>query len=192
MVYLVRHGETEWSKTGQHTGRTDLPLTPAGEENARELGKRLRVLQFDRVLTSPLTRARRTCELAGFGESAVVDDDLVEWNYGQFEGKRSQEILAAVPGWELFRDGCPGGESAADVSLRADRVVQRLRQAQAERILVFSSGHILRMIGVRWVGLNPLAGRSLLLSTASVSILGYNHNLNEPAIRLWNNTVSIH
>jgi len=137
-VYLARHGETAWSVSGQHTGVTDLPLTPRGEQNARMLGNRVRSLQFDKVLTSPLERARRTCELAGFG-AAEVDPDLVEWNYGQYEGLRTAEILAARPDWKLFRDGCPGGESPEQVGARADRVLSRVRAA-GPNVLIFSSG----------------------------------------------------
>ena len=187
VVYLARHGETAWSLTGQHTGLTDLPLTPRGEENARALGRRLAGLDFSRVLTSPLQRAARTCELAGFGPRAETDRDLVEWNYGQYEGLRSVEIRADRPDWDLFRDGCPGGESPNQVGERANRVVSRMR-AGGGNVLVFSSGHILRVIAARWLGLTPDAARYLLLNTASVSALGYEHNLREPVIRLWNDT----
>jgi probable phosphoglycerate mutase len=184
-VYLVRHGETAWSLTGQHTGLTDLPLTPRGEEAARALGERLRGLPFARVFTSPLQRARRTCELAGFGAVAIIDPDLVEWNYGAYEGLRSAEIHQRQPGWNLFRDGCPGGETAADVGARADRAISRWRAADGN-VLVFSSGHFLRVAAVRWLGLDPTAGRYFLLSTATLSILGYEHDRSEPAVRLWN------
>lgn len=187
VVYLARHGETAWSLTGQHTGLTDLPLTPRGEENARALGRRLAGLDFSRVFTSPLQRAARTCDLAGFGPRAEIDRDLVEWNYGQYEGLRSVEIRADRPDWDLFRDGCPGGESPNQVGDRADRVVSRMR-AGGGNVLVFSSGHILRVIAARWLGLTPDAARYLLLNTASVSTLGYEHNLREPVIRLWNDT----
>jgi broad specificity phosphatase PhoE len=185
VIYLARHGETAWTVSGQHTGLTDLPLTPAGERNARQLGQRLKGLSFAAVFTSPLQRAVRTCELAGFGSVAKVDPDLVEWNYGQFEGLRSAEILAKSPNWDLFRDGCPGGESPAQIGARADRVVQRIRALQAD-VILFSSGHFLRVLTARWLGLEPAGGRYLLLSTASLSILGYEHNLSEPVIRLWN------
>jgi len=185
VVYLARHGETAWTVSGQHTGLTDLPLTPAGEGNARQLGQRLKGLRFAAVFTSPLQRALRTCELAGFGPVAKVDPDLVEWNYGQFEGLRLAEILAKRPDWQLFRDGCPAGESPAQVGARADRVVERLRALQAD-VLLFSSGHFLRVLAARWLGLDPAGGRYLLLSTASLSILGYEHDLSEPVIRLWN------
>ena len=186
-VYLARHGETAWSLSGQHTGRTDLPLTERGERNARALGERLRGLTFARVFTSPLQRAARTCELAGFGSAAEIDPDLVEWDYGQYEGRRTAEIHAERPDWQLFRDGCPGGESPGQIGARADRVVGRMR-AVKDDVLVFSSGHFLRVLAARWLGLEAAGGRYLLLSTASLSALGYEHSLAEPAIRLWNET----
>src|SRR4249920_964559 len=145
IIYLARHGETAWSLTGQHTGLTDLPLTERGERNARQLGERLRVLTFARVYTSPLQRAHRTCELAGFGAVAEVDPDLVEWNYGQYEGRRGADIRAERPGWNLFRDGCPGGESPEQVSARAGRVVNRVRAIPGD-ILLFTSGHFIRVL----------------------------------------------
>jgi broad specificity phosphatase PhoE len=187
VIYLARHGETAWSLTGQHTGLTDLPLTERGEQNAKALGKRLLGLKFGKVFTSPLQRAARTCELAGFGPVAEVDRDLLEWNYGQYEGRRTAEIHAERPDWQLFRDGCPGGESPDQVAARADRVVTRVRALRAD-VLVFSSGHFLRVLAGRWLGLEPAAGRYLLLSTASLSALGYEHNLGQPVIRLWNDT----
>ena len=188
IIYLARHGETAWSLSGQHTGRTDLPLTANGERNAELLGARLKGFRVTKVLTSPLQRARRTCALAGFGAAAEVDADLMEWNYGQYEGRRSAEILAERPGWDLFRDGCPGGESPAEVGARADRVVARLRAAGGN-VLVFSSGHFLRVLAGRWVGMQALdGGRYLMLSTASLSALGYEHGVASPVIRLWNDT----
>jgi probable phosphoglycerate mutase len=187
VVYLARHGETAWSLSGQHTGLTDLPLTERGERNARSLGERLKALTFAKVFTSPLQRAARTCELAGFGGVAEVDPDLVEWNYGDFEGRRTAEIHKERPDWQLFRDGCPGGETPAQIGARADRVISRLRAVGGDA-LVFSSGHILRILTARWLGLEPGAGRYLLLSTAALSALGYEHNLSEPVIRLWNDT----
>jgi broad specificity phosphatase PhoE len=187
IVYLARHGETAWSLSGQHTGRTDLPLTDRGERNARALGERLRGLTFTKVFTSPLQRAARTCELAGFGRAAEIDPDLVEWDYGQYEGRRTVEIHAERPDWQLFRDGCPGGESPDQIGARADRVIARLRGVEGN-VLVFSSGHFLRVLGARWLNLEAAAGRYLLLSTASLSALGYEHNRAEPAIRLWNET----
>jgi broad specificity phosphatase PhoE len=187
MVYTVRHGETAWSLSGQHTGLTDLPLTKSGEGNARLLGERLRGVTFAKVLTSPLQRATRTCELAGFGAVAEIDRDLVEWNYGDYEGRLTIDIHRERPDWQLFRDGCPGGESPKDVGTRADRVVKRIREVDGEA-LVFSSGHFLRVFAARWLGLDAVAGQYFLLSTASVSILGYEHNRSEPAVRLWNDT----
>jgi len=185
VIYLARHGETAWTLSGQHTGLTDLPLTPAGERNARQLGQRLKGLRFAAVFSSRLQRAVRTCRLAGFGSMAKVDSDLVEWDYGQFDGLRSAEILAKYPNWDLFRDGCPGGESPTQIAGRADRVAKRLRALQAD-VLLFSSGHFLRVLAARWLGLDPVGGRYLLLSTASLSVLGYEHNLSQPVIRLWN------
>ena len=185
-VYLARHGETLWTTTGQHTGRTDIPLTERGEQNARRLGDRLQGLRFAQVLTSPLQRAKRTCELAGFGDGAVVDADLMEWDYGQYEGKRSADIRKERPDWYLFRDGCPGGEQADDVGRRADRVVARLRAAAGDALL-FAHGHFLRVLAARWLGLPAGDARFFLLGTAALSILGYEHNkLDEPAVRLWN------
>ena len=187
VVYLARHGETAWSLSGQHTGRTDLPLTERGEQQAHALGQRLRGASFVKAFTSPSQRARRTAELAGFGSLAETDPDLAEWDYGQYEGRRTAEILAERPGWFLFRDGCPGGETPDQVAARADRVVQRVR-AVPGNVLIFSSAHISRVLAARWLGLDAAAGRYLLLNTSSLSILGYEHNLAEPAIRLWNET----
>jgi broad specificity phosphatase PhoE len=187
VIYLARHGETAWSLSGQHTGLTDLPLTEQGERNARRLGERLNGLTFARVFTSPLQRAARTCELAGFRERAEVDHDLVEWNYGQYEGRRTAEIHASRPDWQLFRDGCPGGESPDEVGARADRVLGRLRTVQGD-VLLFSSGHFLRVLAARWLWLEPAGGRFFVLSTASLSALGYEHNLSQPVIRLWDDT----
>jgi broad specificity phosphatase PhoE len=187
LVHLARHGETEWSITGQHTGLTDLPLTARGERNARALGERLRGLEFARVFTSPLQRALRTCELAGFGPEAEVDCDMLEWNYGQYEGRLTSEILAERPDWQLFRDGCPGGELPRQLGVRADRVLSRLRAIRGD-VLLFSSGHFLRVLAARWLGLEPAAGRHFPLSTASLSALGYEHNPGPPAIWLWNDT----
>jgi broad specificity phosphatase PhoE len=187
VVYLARHGETAWSISGQHTGLTDLPLTEQGERNARRLADRLKGLNFAKVYTSPLQRAVRTCELAGFGARAEIDRDLLEWNYGEYEGRRTQDIHAERPDWQLFRDGCPGGESPQQIGARADRVVQRLREIQGN-VLIFSSGHILRVLSARWLGLEPAGGKYLLLSTASLSALSYEHNLSQPVIQLWNDT----
>jgi probable phosphoglycerate mutase len=186
VAYLARHGETAWTISGQHTGRTDLPLTEHGERQARALGERLHGSTFAKVLVSPLQRAMRTAELAGFGSSADVDPDLAEWDYGRYEGRRTAEILAERPGWSLFRDGCPGGEAAVDVGVRADRVIERVHAVRGNAVL-FSSGHILRVLAARWLGLEAAAGRYFLLGTTSLSILDHEHNnLDEPAIRLWN------
>jgi broad specificity phosphatase PhoE len=188
IIYLARHGETKWSLTGQHTGRTDLPLTENGERNALRLRERLSGLIFKNVFTSPLQRARRTCELAGFGSAAEIVSDLLEWNYGEYEGRTSVEIHSEFPDWQLFRDGCPGGETPEQVAARADRVVHLL-QTISGNVLLFSSGHFLRMLGARWCKVEPVIhARSLMLDTASVSMLGYEHNLSQPVIRLWNDT----
>jgi len=187
IIYLARHGETAWSLSGQHTGLTDLPLTERGERNARHLGERLGGLTFAEVLVSPLQRAVRTCELAGFGEAGVIDRDLLEWDYGDYEGRRTSETHKERPGWQLLRDGCPGGETPGQVAARADRVIARVR-AIPEDVLIFSSGHFLRVLAARWLGLEPAAGRYLMLSTASLSAVSYEHNLSQPAIRLWDDT----
>jgi broad specificity phosphatase PhoE len=188
VVYVVRHGETAWSLTGQHTGLTDLPLTERGELNARRLGERLKGLTFARVFTSPLQRAARTCELAGFGDMAEVDRNLLEWDYGQYEGRRTVEIRAERPDWQLFRDGCPGGEMPAQVAARADRVVSNVRAVKGD-VLLFSSGHFIRMLAARWIRLEATTDAvRLMLSTASLSALGYEKDLSEPVIRLWNET----
>jgi broad specificity phosphatase PhoE len=187
VVYLARHGETAWSLSGQHTGRTDLPLTERGERQARLVGERLRGLTFAKVLSSPSQRAVRTAELPGFHKAAEIVPDLAEWDYGQYEGRRTAEILAERPDWQLFRDGCPGGEFPEQVAARADRVIERVRTVNGN-VLMFSSAHILRVLAARWLGLEPAAGRYFVLSTASLSVLGYEHNLTEPVIRLWNET----
>lgn len=188
VIYLARHGETAWSLTGQHTGLTDLPLTERGERTARRLGERLGELTFAKVFTSPLQRARRTCELAGFGIVAEVDPDLVEWDYGEYEGRRGAEIRAERPDWQLFRDGCPGGESPAQVAARADRAMERVRAIEGN-VLLFSSGHFIRVLASRWLGLEPTVNsRMFMLSTASLSALGYEGSLARPVIRLWNET----
>ncbi|HXY34715.1 MAG TPA: histidine phosphatase family protein [Planctomycetaceae bacterium] len=188
VVYLARHGETAWSLSGQHTGLTDLPLTEQGEQTARRLGVRLRELSFTNVFTSPLQRARQTCAQAGYGDVAVVDPDLVEWDYGDYEGRRTNEIVAERPGWNLFRDGCPGGESPQQVAARADRVIGRLRALEGNALL-FSSGHFIRVLAARWLGLEPTSNsRYFSLSTASLSALGYERDLSRPVIQLWNET----
>jgi broad specificity phosphatase PhoE len=187
VVYLARHGETAWSAAGKHTGRTDLPLTERGEQNARRLGERLAGIRFAKVFTSPLQRAARTCALAGFGDVADIDLDLVEWDYGEYEGRTTAEIRVRRPDWQLFRDGCPGGESPQQVGARADRVVSRVRAVQDD-VLLFSSGHILRVLAARWLGVESAAGRFLLLDTSSLSALGYEHAFAQPVICLWNDT----
>jgi broad specificity phosphatase PhoE len=186
-IYLARHGETIWSLSGQHTGLTDLPLTTRGECNARRLGERLKGLELARVFTSPLQRARRTCDLAGFGSRAELDHDLMEWNYGDYEGLRTADIRAKRPDWEPFRNGFPGGESFEEIAARADRVVDRVRSIEGA-VLLFSSGHFLRVLAARWLGLETQGARYFLLGTASLSTLTYEHNLSEPAIGLWNDT----
>jgi len=187
VIYLARHGETAWSRNGRHTGVTDLPLTEQGERNAVQLRARLVGFVFTKVLTSPLQRAKRTCELAGFGDVAEVDPDVVEWNYGDYEGVRTADIHGKRPDWELFRDGCPNGESPAEIAARADRVVARAR-AITGNVLIFSSGHFLRVFAARWLGVEPLIGKYLMLDTASLSALSYEHDLCDPAIRFWNHT----
>jgi broad specificity phosphatase PhoE len=185
-LYLARHGDTAWTDSHQHTGRTDLPLNARGEEHARHLRERLRRFSFVRVFTSPLQRASKTCELAGFGAAAAVDRDLLEWDYGHLEGKRTSDIERERSGWELYRDGCPGGESPEDVAARADRFIARLHGIEGE-VLAFSSGHIIRMIAARWLGLPPAAGRVFFCGPASVGVLGFEHDSrDQPIIRLWN------
>ncbi len=185
VVYLARHGETAWTISRQHTGVTDLPLTAQGEAEAVRLGQRLQGLRAAAVLTSPLRRAVRTCELSGFASLAKVEPDLMEWNYGTYEGRTSADIHAERPDWQLFRDGCPGGESPDQIGARADRVARRVRAIEGD-VLLFSSGHFLRVFAARWLGLPPGAGRYFVLGTASLSAVGYEHDQSEPVIRLWN------
>jgi len=187
VIYLARHGETAWSLSGQHTGLTDLPLTERGKRNALSLGERLKGLTLAKVYTSPLQRASLTCKLAGFGDVAEVDHDLLEWDYGQYEGLTSADIHAKRPDWKLFRDGCPGGESPEQVGARADRVINRVRAVNGN-VLLFSSGHFLRVLGARWIELEPSGGRYFLLSTASLSAVSYERNLSQPVVRLWDDT----
>lgn len=183
-VYLARHGETEWSKSGRHTGRTDVPLTSQGESDGRQLGERFRGTPFARIFSSPLARARRTAELGGF--SPEIEPDLLEWNYGEYEGKTSTEIRATRPGWILFRDGCPGGESVADMEERVDRLAAKLKNLTGN-VLCFAHGHLLRVLAARWLGQPVGFAGCLLLGTASMSVLSFDHNnRDEPAIRLWN------
>jgi probable phosphoglycerate mutase len=186
VVYVARHGNTAWTHSGQHTGLSDLPLTPDGERNAVRLGERLQGMKFAKVFTSPLQRAARTCELSGFGDEAVTDRDLVEWDYGKYEGLTSAQILHENSRWDLFRDGAPGGESPEQIGQRADRVVERVRSVAGD-VLLFSSGHFIRVLTARWLGLGPgVGGRYFLLNPASLSALSYEHNLSRPVIRLWN------
>ena len=185
IAYLARHGNTAWTHSGQHTGLTDLPLTADGERNAVRLGKRLQGLTFAKVLSSPLQRAARTCELAGYGAVAETNPDLVEWNYGKYEGLTSAQILEQRPDWDLFRDGCPGGESPQQVGERAKRMVQAIRNVPGD-VLIFSSGHFIRVLTACWLGLDAGGGRYFLLNPASLSAVSYEHNLFRPAVRLWN------
>jgi broad specificity phosphatase PhoE len=184
-VVLVRHGETAWTISRQHTGRTDIPLTERGEREAQALSGRLKGMSFAKVLTSPLQRARRTGELSGFGERMEPDPDLMEWDYGDYEGRRTSDIRSERPGWRLFEDGCPDGETLLEVSARADRVIDRIRALESD-VLVFSHGHLLRILMARWIALPALEARRLYLETASLSVLGYDHDLDEPVIRLLN------
>lgn len=184
-IYLIRHGETAWSLSGQATGRTDIALTAQGERDAQALEPRLHGLNFARVLTSPLQRARRTAELAGFGKNAEIDSDLAEWDYGAYEGRRTADIRADRPGWSLLKNGCPGGETLDAVSARAERVINRIRMLQGDS-LIFAHRDILRVLAARWLRLQAIEARNFYLTTASVSILGYHHDLEEPVIRLWN------
>jgi probable phosphoglycerate mutase len=185
VIYLARHGAAAWTVSGQHTGLTDLPFTERGEQNARRLNERLKGLSFAKVFTSPLQRVRRTCVLAGLGGVAEVDQDPTERHYGDFEGLTTENIRKDRPDWQLFRDGCPGGERLGDVAARADRVIDRVR-AVGRDVLLFSSGHFLRVLAARWIGLEAAAGRLLLLGTAIVSVLGCEHGPGEPVVRLWN------
>jgi broad specificity phosphatase PhoE len=184
-IHMIRHGETAWTESRKHTGLSDIPLTERGERQARRFGEHLRGRTFTHVFTSPLQRARRTCELAGFGAMAQIDPELVEWNYGEYDGLTRSEILKRRPGWQVFRDGCPGGESTEEVGARADRVIGRLRALDGD-VLLFSSGHFMRVFAARWLGLDACYGRLFMLSTTTLSILGYDHDKSEPAIRLWN------
>lgn len=182
-VVLVRHGETEWSSSGRHTSYSDIALTTKGREQARYLASRLRGVDFSLVLTSPRQRARSTCSLAGLGARAEVTDDLAEWNYGDYEGRTTAAIRADVPGWTIFRDGVPGGETAEQVAARADRVLARAREVGGV-VAMFSHGHILRVLGARWIGEPVQAGARLGLDTATISCLG--HEREQPVLRVWN------
>lgn len=206
LIYLARHGETAWSLSGQHTGRTDIPLTKAGEENARQLGERLhntalttsssryvganeQPITFTNILSSPLQRALKTAELAEF--KATPEPLLLEWDYGQYEGLTTKKIQETRPDWQIFRDGCPGGESPDQVAARCDELIKKIRMLEGQTLL-FAHAHILRMLATRWLGLSPHEGRLYFLNTASLSILGYEHHLEEPVIHLWNETSHLH
>jgi probable phosphoglycerate mutase len=182
-VWLIRHGETEWSAAGRHTGRTDLPLTEAGRVSARRLAAELAGVAFAAVFTSPLQRARDTCRLAALDATAVTDDALAEWDYGDYEGRTTAQIRVDRPDWNLWRDGCPGGESASDVGRRVDFVISRLRQYD-DAVAVFGHGHCLRVLAARWVGLPPAAGALLALDTATISVLGWERE--QAVVSRWN------
>jgi broad specificity phosphatase PhoE len=184
-LFLIRHGNTDWAEIHRFTGRTDLPLNARGEQNARGLAARLANINFAKVFVSPLQRARQTCELAGLGAAAQVDPDLLEWNYGELEGKSSEETHRLRPKWDLFRDGAPGGESPGDIARRADRFIAKARHISGD-VAAFTSGHIGRAIGARWIGLGVDGAGKLLFSTAGVGILSYEHDLQHSAISLWN------
>jgi probable phosphoglycerate mutase len=186
-VFTIRHGETEWSLNGRHTGTTDIPLTDNGRRLAERLRPALAGRAFALVLTSPLSRARETCALAGLGDKAVVDADLVEWSYGAYEGLTPAQIHEAAPGWMIFRDGCPGGEAPADVGARVDRVIARARAAErasGSDVALFAHGHVLRVLVARWLGLPAGGGQHFLLDTGTVSILGAYRGV--PALKTWN------
>ncbi|WP_145420564.1 histidine phosphatase family protein [Planctomycetes bacterium K23_9] len=185
-IHLMRHGETEWAISGRHTGRVDIPLTGNGEVEARRLGQRLASIKFDHVLVSPLQRARQTCELAGCGEQAEIEPDLIEWANGDYEGQTHADVFAQRPDWNLFHDGCPNGESPDDISARADRLIERLVRLDGN-VALFSHSHFGRVLGVRWIGLAVQAGQHFILNTASLSVLCYQHeHVGDPAIELWN------
>ncbi len=185
MIYLVRHGETAWSLSGQHTGLADIPLTLAGEQAASALKAPMSGISVAAVWSSPSERARRTGELAGFAERIEVVPDLAEWDYGESEGLTTREICASKQNWRLFRDGCPFGESARDLGVRSDRIISTARKLN-DNVLIFSSAHILRVLAARWLDLPPERGASLVMNTASLSVLGYEHDLSEPVISCWN------
>ncbi|QDV58879.1 histidine phosphatase family protein [Rosistilla oblonga] len=184
-IFVARHGETEWSRNRQHTGLTDIDLTDRGVHDAQRLGRRLENLTPDAVFTSPLRRASATCRFAGYSEMAVVDPDLVEWDYGQYEGKTTREIQQQRPGWNLFSDGCPAGETLDEVADRARRVIQRIRAIDGN-VLIFSHGHMLNVLAACWIELEPRFGERFFLDPATVSILGYHHDRDDPVIRMWN------
>jgi broad specificity phosphatase PhoE len=182
-VFAIRHGETAWSLSGQHTGTTDIPLTDNGRQLAERMRSVLATKAFELVLCSPMERARETCELAGLGDKAVIDPDLVEWNYGEYEGLTPEQIHEKAPDWLIFRDGCPGGEMPEQVGVRVDRVVARVRAVEGN-VALFAHGHVLRVLVARWIGLPPGAGQHFLLDTGTLSVLSYYYEL--PAVRVWN------
>lgn len=185
-VFVIRHGETEWSLSGQHTGRTEVPLTDNGRQQAERIRPMLAGQTFALVLVSPLQRARETCELAGFGDGAIREPGLMEWNYGEYEGLTPLQIQAKRPGWLIFKDGCPGGETPKQVSARVDQVVARARAVDGN-VALFAHGHVLRVLAARWIGLPPRAGQHFLLGTGTLSILTYYHEI--PAVKIWNGHV---
>jgi probable phosphoglycerate mutase len=187
-IFLIRHGETEWSLSGQHTGLTDIPLTANGRALPKRLAPILAKVSFSRIYTSPLSRSRETCKLAGLGERAEIDDNLTEWNYGEYEGLTPADIHAKSAGWMLFRDGCPGGEGPQDVGRRADQVIQRVRAADGD-VALFAHGHIFRVFAARWIGLPPEAGCHFLLDTATVSVLSFYRGVQ--AIKRWNAPIAV-
>jgi len=187
-VVLVRHGETEWSLSGQHTGRTDIPLTERGRQQARLLEPLLSTANFALVLSSPLRRARETCELAGLGPRMQLEPDLMEWNYGEYEGLTSKQIQRTAPNWMVFTDGCPGGEMPEQVGARVDRLIDRIRPV-AGRVALFAHGHVLRVFVARWIGLPPSAGQHFMLDTSTVGVLGYYQGV--PAVKRWNAPITL-
>jgi probable phosphoglycerate mutase len=188
-IVLVRHGETEWSRDGRHTGRTDIPLTDEGRRQARRLGDALGEWSFGRVLSSPLGRAVETCRLAGLGDRVETTDDLLEWDYGEYEGITTPQIRERRPDWNLWRDGCPGGEQPGDVAERVDRVLAAVADEQQD-VALFAHGHVLRVLAARWLGLGPEAGALLALSTGTLSVLGYERETR--VVRRWNAPVQPH
>jgi len=187
-VVLVRHGETEWSLSGQHTGRTDIPLTERGRQQARLLEPLLSTANFALVLSSPLRRARETCELAGLGPRMQLEPDLMEWNYGEYEGLTSKQIKRTAPNWMVFTDGCPGGETPEQVGARVDRLIDRIRPVVG-RVALFAHGHVLRVFVARWIGFPPSAGQHFLLDTSTVGVLGYYQGV--PAVKRWNAPITL-
>jgi broad specificity phosphatase PhoE len=187
-VFIVRHGETEWSLSGQHTGTTDIPLTEHGQQVARLLRPILAKESFALALTSPLQRAQETCRLTGFGDVAKIEPDLVEWNYGRYEGLTPAQIHATAPGWLIFRDGCPGGEQPDEIGARVDRVIAKVRAVKGN-VALFAHGHVFRVLAARWLGLPASAGQHFLLDTATMTILSYYRGI--PAIKQWNAPVQL-